>query len=94
MKIDDKKNIMHFDSDDEFYQFCVVPEIVIVDYINPAGKNDHYMTFNLSPSYLDAVDNGTRFMIHDPKSQIYKHQAVSYRTCTKPIQNLIECYDI
>ena len=52
------------------------------------------MDFNLSNAYNDAISQGKKFIIKDPNSQIFKHQAVSYRTITKPIQNLEEYFDL
>ena len=83
---------IYFKSDDDFYKFCVVPEIIPVEYINPNGETKYYMDFNLTNAYNDAVKQGKKFIILDPNSQIFKRQAVSYRTITKPIQNLVEYY--
>lgn len=85
---------LFFNSDDEFYKFCVVPEIIPVEYINQAGETKYYMDFNLSNAYNDAISQGKKFIIKDPNSQIFKRQAVSYRTITKPIQNLEEYFDL
>ena len=85
---------LFFNSDDEFYKFCVVPEIIPVEYVNQDGEIKYYMDFNLSNAYNDAVKQGKKFIIKDPNSQIFKHQAVSYRTITKPIQNLEEYFDL
>lgn len=84
---------MYFNSDDEFYKFCVVPEIIPVEYIDVDGTTRYYMDFNLTTAYHDAIEQGKKFIIRDPNSQIYKHQAVSYRTITKPIQNLEEYFN-
>ena len=85
-------NKMYFDNDDDFYRFCVVPVIVPKERVQIDGSIRQSMDFNLSHEYNNAVDNGTIFIIKDPNSQIYKHQAVSYRTITKPIVNLEEYY--
>lgn len=81
-------NKMYFDSDDDFYKFCVDPIIIPVEYITDEGETKYSMDFNFTKSYQDAVNQGKIFIIKDPDSQIFKHQAVSYRTITKPIQNL------
>ena len=83
-------NRMYFDNDEDFYRFAVVPAVVIKSVNNPNGTTRRYFDFELSSTYKNAVDNGQVFIIKDPNSQIYKHQAVSYRTITKPIQNLYE----
>lgn len=85
---------MFFDSDDDFYKFCVVPELIPIEYVNNNGETKYFTDFNLSNAYHDAIAQGKKFIIKDPNSQIYKHQAVSYRTITKPIQNLEEYFDL
>lgn len=88
-----KPNIMYFDSDDDFYRFCVVPLVVIRDKVNKrTGDTIHYMDFDLSYKYHKAVEDGVTFIIKDEDSQIYKHGCVSYRTITKPIVNLEPYY--
>ena len=86
-------NKMYFDSDDDFYQFCVEPYIIPVEYTDNNGEIKYSMDFNLSKAYKDAVNQGKTFIIKDPDSQIFKHQAVSYRTITKPIQNLEQYFE-
>lgn len=83
---------MYFDCDDDFYRFCVVPVIVPKERISRDGTIRQSMDFNLSNDYQNAVDGGTKFVIKDPNSQIYKRKAVSYRTITKPIVNLEEYF--
>ena len=83
---------MYFDSDDDFYKFCVVPVIVPKERISKDGTIIRSMDFNLSNEYHNAVKDGKMFIIKDPNSQICKHQAVSYRTITKPIENLEEYF--
>jgi hypothetical protein len=88
-----KDNIIYFDSDNEFYDYCVVPELVPVQYIDSEGNEKYYSDFNLSSQYNNAINNGTRFIIKDEDSQIYKHGCVSYRTISKDIQNLDPWFD-
>ena len=83
---------MYFDSDDDFYKFCVVPVIVPKERVSRDGTIRRSMDFNLSNDYHNAVKDCKIFIIKDPKSQICKHQAVSYRTITKPIENLEEYF--
>ena len=83
---------MYFDCDDDFYRFCVVPVIVSKERILKDGTIRRSMDFNLSNEYHNAVKNDIIFIIKDPNSQICKHQAVSYRTITKPIENLEEYF--
>ena len=80
-----KPSYMFFNSDDEFYRFCVVPELVTdADVLST--------DFNLSPDYYNALNNSVFFVIKDENSQIYKRNAVSYRTITKQIENLLPYY--
>jgi hypothetical protein len=88
-----KDNIIYFDSDNEFYEYCVVPELVPVQYIDSNGNEKYYTDFNFTPQYNNAVNNGMRFVIKDEDSQIYKHGCVSYRTISKDIQNLDPWFD-
>ena len=37
-----KDNIIYFDSDNEFYDYCVVPELVPVQYIDSEGNEKYY----------------------------------------------------
>lgn len=88
-----KDNIIYFDSDNEFYDYCVVPELVPVQYIDSEGNERYYNSFNFSSQYNNAVNNGMRFIIKDEDSKIYQHGCVSYRTISKDIQNLDPWYD-
>lgn len=78
-------NKMYFNTDDDFYRFCVVPKLVICEC--PEGR---YADFNLSDDYLNAVNANKTFVIKQKDSQICKHGAVSYRTITKSVKNVVE----
>ena len=80
--------ILYFNTDDDFYTFCVVPVAKQRDVLLSNGQISSFMDFDLSNDYWNAVNDGKYFVIKDPKSQIFKHKAVSYRTMTKPIKNL------
>lgn len=87
VKIKEKEdNILFFDNDEDFYNFCVEPRVFPVrdEHLQDLG----YIDFNLSSAYQDAVTAGKYFMIKDLNSQIYKRGCVSYRTISKPIKNL------
>jgi hypothetical protein len=88
-----KDNIIYFDSDNEFYEYSVVPELVPVQYIDSNGNEKYYSDFNFTPQYNAAINNNMRFVIKDEDSQIYKHGCVSYRTISKDIQNLDPWFD-
>ena len=87
-----KSNTIYFNTDDDFYQFCVVPQVVIKEYVDNNGETNYYFTFNLSNAYNKAISDGINFVIKDENSQIYKHGCVSYRTISKPISNLKPYY--
>lgn len=86
--LDKISNTMYFNSDDEFFRFAVVPMLVIKEWPSDSEQKRYYRDFNLSKNYHQAVNDGKIFVIKDPNSQIFKHQAVSYRALTKPIENL------
>ena len=92
MITNDNENIIYFDNDDEFYEFCVVPKLVPVQYVNGDGQIAYYTDFNLSDAYHDAVKAGKKFMIKNEDSSIFKHKCVSYRTLSKPIENLCQYF--
>ena len=83
-----ENNIIHFKNDDEFYEWCVVPKIVLINETDKFGNEYKVADFNLSEAYNNAINIGKHFMIEDENSQICKHGCVSYRTISKPIQNL------
>ena len=89
MKYEEINNTLYFDSDDDFYDWCVVPALKPVKYINKDNKESYYSDFDLTYEYYNALKEGKQFIIKDEDSQIYKHGAVYYRTITKPIKNLM-----
>lgn len=88
METIDNSNIMYFNNDEDFYRFCVVPEVVITKETDANGNVHDVFTFNLSDMYNSCLKDGKKFIIKDENSQIFKHKAVSYRSITKPIENL------
>lgn len=85
-----KQNVIYFDNDDEFYNYVVVPKLIPIktDTIDKNGNPVYYCDWNFSNLYNTDLQNNTQFIIKDENSQIFKHGGVSYRTITKPIQNL------
>lgn len=82
-------DVMYFNTDDDFYAFCVEPVLVVKEYINNSGQVDQCTDFNFTNAYEEAVKNNIAFVIRDKKSQILKHNGVvSYRTISKQSQNL------
>lgn len=82
------KNEMRFSSDDEFYEFCVFPKLIPVKKVLKNGTEIYYTDFNFTDAYKNCVNNGTKFIIEDENSRIYKTGHVSYRTITKCVDNL------
>jgi len=87
MEVIDKT--IYFNNDDEFFDYCVIPSLVPIEY-NINGTQGYYYTFNFTPQYNKAINDGITFIIKDDNSQIYKHGKVSYKTITKDVQNLEE----
>lgn len=82
------KEFIYFDDDQEFYDYAVIPNLKVVNYVGNDGSERYHTDFDLSSQYFNALNNGMTFVIKDPNSQIYKHGCVSYRTISKPIENL------
>ena len=88
-----KPQYMRFANDDDFYNFCVVPQLILYD-----GKPDRfgnckkYYTFNFTDEYNKAVADGYQFMIKDMDSKIVKRGVVSLGMLSRPVDNLLPCY--
>ena len=50
----EKNNTIYFDTDDEFFDFCIVPEVVIVDYVN---YNIDSTKIKVKYSNIKTIDN-------------------------------------
>ena len=85
-------NVIYFDNDDEFYDYCVEPKLITIPFVDKNGDTRYYTDFNFTNAYNNDVKDGKIFIIKDENSQIYKHKAVSYRTITKEISNLEPWY--
>jgi hypothetical protein len=80
---------MYFNSDDEFYDFCVNPQIVARELnVKNNGTPLYAFDWNFTDQYNKALEENKIFIIKDEDSKIYKHGAVTYKTITKPIKNL------
>ena len=88
------ENVLIFDDDDQFYNFCVNPKLNIKTKKLETGQDINYYDFDFTHDYNKALEMGKRFKIKDENSQICKHGAVSYRTITKRIDNLDPYYNI
>lgn len=74
-----RDNIIYFNSDDEFTDFCLAPYGVIV------YKDGRPTTWTgvYSDAYLAAVKQGKKFVIKDKDSSVYRRKCVTKRV---PIQ--------
>ena len=68
------KNIMFFDSDDEFTDFCMAPYGVLVN--DKDGSPSTY-TGVYSEEYKDCIAKGMKFVIRDSHSKVCKHRCVN-----------------
>ena len=95
----EEKNIVFFESDDEFTDFCIAPYAVV--------KRSSDGTLSVEGQYSDMykkyIEEGKTFVIKDEDSRVYKHQCVSKRvsvqgtgrcaTVQLPVQNLEEYFE-
>ena len=81
-------NILHFDSDEEFYDWSVIPELVAKE----ADDGSYITDFDMTPAYNDAIQKKLNFMIHDEDSVICKRGCVTCHTISKPIIGLVEWF--
>ncbi len=88
MTKDKEYNILYFNDDDEFYTFCVKPQILLTSIVDDEGVSHECTTFDFTDEYKTAVNNGTSFVIKDENSLITKHNAVSLGFHTKEVKNL------
>ena len=83
MRIDQKNNIIYFDNDEEFYDFCVE------SYSINRRVRDHRVRksgWDFTDWYKSHVDENTKIVILDDDSTILRRGGVvSYRTCNKKI---------
>lgn len=92
MIIDKDNNIIFFDNDTVFYDYCVNPTIKGKEFVLPNGKKRCFAYYDFTQEYNDAINNNSKFVICDPHSKICKHGCVNYRTITRPVCN-VELYD-
>ena len=70
-----KHNVKYFNSDAEFEDFCVALYAVI----KKTESGVLYYTGEYSDEYLECIENGTKFVIRDEDSVVYKRQCVCKR---------------
>ena len=75
-------NIIYFDSDNEFADFCLARYGVVV---YPENGSSPYWTGVYSDAYKNAISEGKKFVIKDEDSVVYKHECVTKRV---PIQGI------
>ena len=82
MRVDQENNIIYFDNDDELYDLCVSPNLVI----KTGPKGNLYYDMDFTEWYKSHVDETTEIVILDDGSTILRRGGVvTYRTCNKKI---------
>jgi hypothetical protein len=71
MNIDEEKNILYFDNDDEFYEYCVNLDMVA----KVRGRCASY-SWDFTEWYYSHVDEETKIVILDDKSTILRRNGV------------------
>lgn len=94
-----KKNIISFDSDKEFEDFCIAPYAAV----KRSANGTLFVEGQYSDMYKKYIEEGKTFVIKDEDSRVYKHQCVSKRvsvqgtgrcaTVQLPVQNLEEYFE-
>lgn len=72
-------NIIFFDSDDEFTDFCVKPYATVV---YPQNSSP-YIEGDYSDEYKQCIEEGKRFIIKDEDSKVYRRNCVCKRVPIK-----------
>lgn len=98
--MDTKDNIIYFESDEEFEDFCLAPYGIIV---NPENASSPYWTGVYSDLYKDAINEGKKFIIKNEDSVVFKHKCVTKRVPIQgtgrealvqmPVQNLEQYFE-
>lgn len=79
-----KNNVIVFKNDEEFYKWCIDPELYIKE-----GKSCSYTTWDFSYDYKKALREGKKFAIYTNDSRVLKNGDISYRTITKKVENVV-----
>jgi hypothetical protein len=98
-------NIIYFESDDEFTDFCIAPYAVV----KRSSEGTLFVEGQYSDMYKKYIEEGKTFIIKDEDSQVFKHQCISKRVPVKvdgfpsynrltlvqlPVQNLEQYFRI
>ena len=73
--MEEVNNIIYFESDEEFTDFCIEPYAVI----KKSGKGSLYYEGEYSSKYKRCVEERKKFIIKNENSLVYKRQCVSKR---------------
>ena len=99
-----KKNIISFDSDKKFEDFCIAPYAAV----KRSANGTLFVEGQYSDMYKKYIEEGKTFIIKDEDSQVFKHQCISKRVPVKvdgfpsynrltlvqlPVQNLEEYFE-
>lgn len=102
--IENENNIIFFESDDEFTDFCIAPYAVA----KRSSDGTLFVEGQYSDMYKKYIEQGKTFIIKDEDSQVFKHQCVSKRVSVKiddlpsysrfdvvqlPVQNLEQYFE-
>ena len=90
--VDDTDNIMYFDNDDCFADFCLNPNYVIVTVKCNDGVDRMFADYTFTDAYLNAVKCGKRFCVRDLHSHVNKDGYLAYKSATKKIDNVEKYY--
>jgi hypothetical protein len=77
--IENENNIIFFESDDEFTDFCIAPYAVV----KRSSDGTLFVEGQYSDMYKKYIEQGKTFIIKDENSQVYKRQCVSKRVPVK-----------
>lgn len=85
-------NIIYFDNDQHFTDYCLKPERVIIPK-KPEDKVPEYIMgyydYEYTDEYLDAVKQGMQFVIEDKTSRIMHRGYVTKDIVSKKVSNLL-----
>lgn len=94
-----KENIIYFESDEEFEDFCIAP-FGVIEY---GQSGSPFWKGLYSDQYTNAIQNGMRFVIKNEDSTVYKRMCVTKRVPIQgtsrtapvqlPVQNLEPYFD-
>lgn len=89
---DDTDNIMYFDNDECFADFCIKPAYIIVTSKCCDGQDRMFADYDFTDEYKNAVSCGKRFCIRDLHSHVNKDGYLAYKSATKKIDNVEKYY--